>query len=70
MKKFVIHPNVLFSHPYPYGILLSDFMYWAENIESCIQWMNKNFTGKYQHTGTLLYIELETDLVMFTLRYS
>lgn len=73
-ERFIITSNivdmVVWQQGYKYTVFLFDYMFWADNIADALQWMNKNFSGKFMHQGMLLMIEHESDTVLFTLRYS
>lgn len=72
--RFIITSNIVdittWQQGYKYTVFLFDYVFWAANIESALQWMNQNFTGKFIHQGMLIMIEHESDTVLFTLRYS
>lgn len=55
---------------YLYTVILFDYAYWAQHIDSTLMWMNDNFKGMWYHSGMLIGIELESDTLLFTLRYS
>lgn len=73
-ERFIITSNivdmVVWQQGYKYTVFLFDYMFWSDNIADALQWMNKNFSGKFMHQGMLLMIEHESDTVLFTLRYS
>lgn len=60
----------LYDKKYSYTVILLDYPYWEQNIDSAIEWMNENFKGKWYYSGMLIGIELESDTLLFTLRYS
>lgn len=60
----------LYDKKYSYTVILFDYAYWAQNIDSAVEWMNDNFKGKWYYSGMLIGIELESDTLLFTLRYS
>lgn len=73
-NKFTVFESAVnlsvFEENYKHTVILLDYRFWSEEITSALQWMNKNFKGNFQHKGMLLAIELESDLTLFTLRYS
>lgn len=72
MIKYQITPNVIYTPDninYKFLILLLDFVHWAKNINECVDWMKTTFQGKYDHQGMTILIELESDLILFCLKY-
>lgn len=72
--KFMVTNHIveinLHDKKYAYTVILFDYVFWAQNIESAIEWMKSNFKGKWYYSGMLIGIQLESDTIMFALRYS
>lgn len=72
--KFMVTNHIveinLQDKKYSYTVILFDYVFWEQNIESAIEWMKSNFKGKWYYSGMLIEIQLESDTIMFALRYS